>query len=146
MQHRDLVTSSQYAVCTSCLACDGQRTGNVPLRTVLRPQTDTVVVAGDANLLVNLNQASAKVLATLGNLGIGSPSVLVLPVLGRRVPCSVTQALCVGALLGGLLKQVVNGLDGRIKSGQQRAVAEAPMAVDGAAPFLLGAWNRDSVG
>lgn len=124
---------------------EGQRTGNVPLRAVLGPQANAVVVAGDADVLVDFYETSAEVLTTLGNLGIRGPGVLVLPILGRGIPSSVTQAPCVGALLRSLLEQVVDGLNGGVKGGQQRAVAEAPMPVDGTAAFLLRTRDRQTV-
>lgn len=118
----------------------------MPLGTVLGPQANTVVVAGDANLVMDLDKASAKVLATFSDLSIGSPGVLIVPILGGRVPGSVAQALRIGALSRGFLKDVVDSLNCGIECRQERAVAETPMTVDGTAPLRLRARDRHAVG
>lgn len=121
--------------------------GDLPLGAVLGPETDSILlVSRDANPLVQLNNASTKVLPALSNLGICRPDKLVLPCLGDRVPGSVAQASVSGDPRDGSFEEIVDGANGGVEGLEKRAVLEAPMAVDGSPVGALGAGDGEGVG
>lgn len=122
------------------------RTSDLPLGTVLRPQTNTVLLFGEANGLVEGDNAGAKVLPPLSNLLVGDPDILGLIALGCRVPRTPSQALLVGHLLDRSLEKIVDGLVSRVEGLEERAVDELPVTVDGGTVGALGAGNGQGVG
>lgn len=80
----------------------------MPLRTVLRPDTNAKLVLCVARLLNHLYNTSTKVLAALGSLGVGHPGVLFLEGLGGRKPLADTEASTVAVLGHSELKHVVD--------------------------------------
>lgn len=123
----------------------GIPTGNLPLSAVLRPQTNTILLLGNTNALVQLDNSGTQVLPALSNLAIRDPGVLVLPRLAGRIPGPPTQALVVRDGLSRRLEQVVKRAMRRVVRLQQRAVHEAPVTVYGSAVRSLGARDGEGI-
>lgn len=118
--------------------------GDLPFGGVLRPDTNTVLVAVVASLLDDLDDTGTHVLAALSDLGVGLPCELVVPGLLFGEPLAGAEGAIVGVLLDGELKELVDGLDG-LNGGEERLVAEEVVAVDGGAAGALGARDGDTV-
>lgn len=95
---------------------------------------------------MELHDACAKILATLGDFRVGQPAKLVLPRSSIRQPLSGTQAGILGKLLEGRLKQIVQSPHGWIEGLEQRPVGKLPVAIDLAAVGLFGARERNTMG
>lgn len=95
---------------------------------------------------MQLDDTGAKVLPALSNLAVRDPSVLWLVRLGDGVPRAPSQAVLSGVGGGGGLEEVVEGLVLGAESLEERALLEAPMAVDGGAVGALGAGKGEGVG
>lgn len=76
--------------------CDAMRcaiegripTRDLPFRTVLRPQSYGILILGDAQLALDLDDTGTKVLPPLSNLSVRLPDVLGLPGLSDGIPWS----------------------------------------------------------
>lgn len=114
-------------------------TSNLPLRAVLRPDTDSILLVRIADALVNLDKTGSEIVPSLSNLAISHPFEAVAPGLGRGIPLAASHALLVGSLAGGSLEKVVNRANFRIIGGQEISITKSPASVDGAATRTLGA-------
>ena len=121
-------------------------TSDLPFGSVLRPDSNTVLVLGITDGLVNLNEAGTKVLPSLRHLAVGHPFVLVAPGLSGGIPHAGTHASLAGSPASRSLEQVVKGANGRVEGGDEFPVAKPPASVDGAASGTLRSRNRDTVG
>jgi len=72
---------------------------NLPFWAVLAPQTDTVLLAGDANVLVQCQQTTAQVRSSLLDLAICLPGVIAKG-LGHWVVWSSAKASSVRISIG----------------------------------------------
>ena len=120
-----------------------KRTGNMPLRPVLRPDADAILVLGDTDAVVQLHDTGTKVLPALGNLLVRIPDIFGLVFLGGRVPRAPAEAPVARPPGDRVFEQVMEGLLRCVESLEEGRVSEAPVTVDGTAPWPLRAGDGD---
>jgi hypothetical protein len=94
---------------------------------------------------MQLYNSRSKILPPAGYLSICLPFISA-KCLRRRVPVSRPQTPRIRALLRRSLKSIMRCVNLRVDGLQQREIYEAPVSVDCAAPFPLGARDWERVG
>ena len=118
---------------------------NVPLGTVLAPQTNTVLLAIEAGAAEDLDNTLTKVVATIADLAKSLPVKLVLPLLGGGDPVSQTETFAVGESPDGNVELVVHRLNLGLNSLEEWPVDKVEVSVNGGSVGALGAGNWDTV-
>ena len=94
--------------------------------------------------LVNLNDTGTKVLPSSVDLGVAHPVVLVLPLLGSRVPVTGSETPGVGPCLSALVEDVMSSLNFGIKGGYERLIADGPVSIGRCAIRAFGSRNSNA--
>lgn len=117
----------------------------MPFGTVLTPQADAELAVRRVNVAVDFDNTSAKVFATLGNLTIRDPFILVLPSLLDRVPVTGAETALIGEFPNGSFEQIMDRLDFWVERGEEGPVAEFVVSIDSTATGSLRAWDGNTV-
>jgi hypothetical protein len=128
------------------LEIGGALTGNLPLNTVLGPNTNAIGLLGEVDGTVKLDETSTKVVLALPDLGIGKPVVLLQVRLGGGVPGAGTETRFVGPAAGSRLEEVVKRVDLGVDGGHELGVTETVVPVDGRATRPLGTGDGEAIG
>jgi hypothetical protein len=117
-------------------------TGDLPLRSILAPKTNAILLLGDAQSLVKLDDTDAEVPSPLSNLCVCLPNE-VAPGLRNTVVWALAQTSLVGILLRCDGEDVVSSSDCWIEGLEERPVAETPVTVDSRAALDFRARDRN---
>lgn len=117
-------------------------TGNLPLRSVLAPKTNAILLLSDPQSLVKLDDTDTEVASPLSNLCVCLPNE-VAPRLRNTVIWAFAQTSLIGILIRCDREDVVSSSDCWIEGLEERPVAETPVTVDSRAALNFGARDRD---